>query len=320
MSPCKIVERRGFTLIELLVVIAIIAILIGLLLPAVQKVREAASRMKCSNNLKQIAIGAHSHNDAVGYFPMGQFGTWASNGNYTNPVAPSAMACYSWQVTLYPYVEQQPLYDTIYNWCKANPGTRTYAAGAPNQNKVNTFCCPSDSNAGHTKGEGVHHSYVGCNGDTLFWDGTATLPQTGALNNRGVMVVNGGKVSITGIADGTSNTVLASETIVWATGDDRRGRVFNTYQGETLFSTLRSPNSASADAQFSCGTAPLPSFIPCVAVSSSANSINSARSYHSNGVNVAMCDGSVRFVTNSIDPITWAALGSRAGGETPGNF
>src|SRR5690606_9595968 len=96
-------------------------------------------------------------------------------------------------------------------------------------------------------------------------------------------------------------------------GDDRRGRLFNSYQGETLFSTLRVPNSASADAQYSCGTN-LPARLPCTAVASGANSVNSARSLHPGGINTLLCDGSTRSVAKQIDANTWSAMGTRAGG------
>src|SRR6266545_1375049 len=130
--------RRGFTLIELLVVIAIIAILIGLLLPAVQKVREAAARMSCSNNLKQMGIACHMHNDANGFLPHG--GDWwgqpPTYTSYGNPATGKTQYA-GWGFQILPYIEQGNL------WQGANAGSiaqaQINAIGAP----LKMFTCPS---------------------------------------------------------------------------------------------------------------------------------------------------------------------------------
>lgn len=305
--------RTGFTLVELLVVIAIIGVLVALLLPAVQAAREASRRSKCSNNLKQIGLAMHNHHDTIGVFPFGQFGGYANNGSLPVPPAPTTKSCITWPILILPYAEQQPLYDTITNYLINNPSLTGYTATTVNQTKIAFYMCPTDQNSGKVVSEGFHGNYLACNGNTVNWDGTANLPQTGGIQNTGPILV-GVRQAMSSITDGTSNTLLASETLVWKTGDDRRGRMFNSYQGETLFSTLRVPMSASADAQFSCGTS-LPTHLPCTAVGSSANSINSARSQHPAGVNALMCDGSVRFVTRSVDSVAWSVMGTRDGGE-----
>jgi prepilin-type N-terminal cleavage/methylation domain-containing protein/prepilin-type processing-associated H-X9-DG protein len=314
-------KRSGFTLIELLVVIAIIAILIALLVPAVQKVREAAARTQCINNMKQIALAFHSFHDANKALPYGQFHTYARNNGYPVPPAPTPGGCIAWPLTLLPYLDNAPAHAAILVALNRNTTQPAYSNNTTTQAfraiPYPVLMCPSDPIQKNVPtAEGFQTNYLGCNGDTLFWNNTTALPQAGGFSNRGAVLV-GKQLALTGIPDGTSNTILISETMMWATGDDRRGRLFNTYQGETLFSTLRLPNNLVADAQYSCGTS-LPAWQPCTAVGGGANSINSARSYHNGraGVNVGMADGTVRWANNNISLAAWQALGTRNGSES----
>jgi prepilin-type processing-associated H-X9-DG protein len=290
--------------------------LIALLVPAVQKVRDAAARTQCLNNMKQIALAFHGYHDATKKLPYGQFGTYAQNTGLPVPPAVNTNSSFSWCVSVLPYLDQGPAWTNVVStWTAGNPNGWT--ATGINQNIYAVYMCPADGAAGlvHGTNEGFQTNYLACNGSTLNWDGSANLPQAGKLNNTGPILV-GAQLPIVAITDGTSNTLLLSETIQWQPGDDRKGRMWNTYQGETLFSTLYLPNTTNADAQFSCGNN-VPAWMPCTAVGGGANSILSARSYHNGkaGVNAAFCDGTVRWIPNNISATSWSAMGTRTNGD-----
>jgi prepilin-type N-terminal cleavage/methylation domain-containing protein/prepilin-type processing-associated H-X9-DG protein len=339
----------GFTLIELLVVIAIIAVLIGLLLPAVQKVREAAARMSCTNNLHQIAIANMNYESTYGLFLPGV----GRNG-----------CCWgTWMVPILPYVEQENLYKNYSNFggldgpggpdaTHGRYGTDT-GTGSPSGNnlvsstRLKTFTCPSDTP--QSWGTRTKHNYVLNAGNTTFFQ--VNLPLGCATGSAGCTKFGGapfgwyensdlnndspfpwtnpptdpaqGKMgrprAIAEILDGTSNTMMASETIQ-GRSTDLRG--FTWWGGGAGFTAYYPPNSNQQDVITGgiCNSLTFP-LMPCTTTSTAtAARLMGARSLHTGGVNAAMCDGSVRFIQNNIDYAIWQALSTSQGGETLGSF
>ncbi|MGE3805372.1 MAG: DUF1559 domain-containing protein [Gemmataceae bacterium] len=301
--------RVGFTLIELLVVIAIIGILIGLLLPAVQKVREAANRTRCQNNMRQVALALHNYHSTFDAFPHGTI-----NDYKVDPGWDQQRHC--WMQAILSQIEQPALSANFQNWLQAGSGPCLYGGGGVpgHMTPISVLMCYSDPANPKTKSfsgadQGAHGSYVLCSGSTSF--NTTTLPGMG-LNLNGIFYSKS-NTRISAIGDGTSNTLLVSEIILSrdATAHDTRGRYWNNAnQGSVLFSTLYPPNTTAADRLQWCSTIPR---APCSATTTDINL--SARSYHPGGVNVAFADGSTRFLSDNIDPTTYQALGTRAGGE-----
>lgn len=319
-------KRVAFTLIELLVVIAIIAILIGMLLPAVQKVREAASRMKCQNNLKQLGLACHSYHDAIGALPSTRY--YAPPGTVNRGAAPIYDTLSAF-VYLLPYIEQ----DAILQQFKTAPTVLDGSAGSPWSDsaalpfwrtKVATFSCPSDSSPG--TGSLAVRSYHASIGDFVFAN-NANKDQ-----GRGLFVValpspstspdkNG--VKFTSVTDGLSNTVMMSERRRPAAANG------NDIGGQGYMTPLTSPSACSAlwnastntysalggnggrtstrmgDGRSMYGTittAIAPNGPSCTDRNDwdGSDGFYTPSSFHTGGVNAVMGDGSVRFVPNGI--------------------
>lgn len=320
-------RRAGFTLIELLVVIAIIAVLIALLLPAVQQAREAARRSQCKNNLKQLGLALHNYESTFATLPP---------GSLANPLVFSAHA------RLLPYLEQTSLQNLLSFSVPPLTVTTGYDATATAQNieaakkTLRVMLCPSDSDR-VTGSEYGGVSYPACYGSAI----NGTMDESDAAFARPRDGADGAIVArlamrFRDITDGLSNTVALGEQLLGDGTDtapannDYRRRVLvlsgNTptssancagatvwsgrrgekwiWHGSTLYNHYYGPNSKSPDCHNE----------------STGYFLTSARSAHTGGVQVALCDGSVRFVSDNINLATWRALATRSGGEVLGEF
>ena len=308
-------RNRAFTLIELLVVIAIIAVLIGLLLPAVQKVREAAARIKCSNNLKQLGLALHNYEGANKVFPQ-------SRNPY--PLVHSGLS------RLLPFVEQENLQRLCDYTTPPTSATNVAAA----QTKVPMFLCPSDSTTGQVPGMlEFGTNYVANNGSGTIGFG---------LIASGDGIFTQSPIKVADIGDGLSNTVAMSESVMGtgvvptapptdartiatvvlevpggtdptpgacdsasgAWSAKRGAKWIDGHYGNSLYNHYYTPNPRTWD----CGNG------------SHNKGLSTARSWHSGGVNILLVDGSVRYVRDAISITTWRALSTRDSGEVVGDY
>ena len=305
--------RRAFTLIELLVVIAIIAVLIALLLPAVQAAREAARRAQCVNNLKQLGLAMMNYESTNTSFAPGRKGCcWGT-----------------WVVFVLPFLEQGNMYSSWNftgspQWDPSSPMFRYngVANSTLTNTRISAFTCPSDTP--NTQFNGIQ-----CYNYAVNFGNTANAQQT-TLNginfggapftdmissaNGGATTGQSGVVTIAGVSDGTSNTVMASEVII-GQGVDLRG--FIHWGDASGFESYLAPNSKDFDRIYSASYVKYPYMTnpPGAVSTTTAPNMVAARSRHSGGVNTAMCDGSVRFMKDSISLPIWQALSTTKGGE-----
>jgi prepilin-type N-terminal cleavage/methylation domain-containing protein/prepilin-type processing-associated H-X9-DG protein len=317
-------RRSAFTLIELLVVIAIIAVLVGLLLPAVQKVREASNRTKCTNNLKQIALALHGYHDVMGSFP-------ASRNN------PSAMSM-SAHSRLLRWLEQDNLGRTMAMDMGYDDPMNDQARATP----VSIFLCPSDAQA-PIPGGWAATNYRANEGTSLV-NGYGPSDPNGV--NKGMPPPNGvfsvdSKIRIGDITDGTSNTAAFSEHILGDFNNGVASERSDTFQPGTYPATpdqaikdcqaidwtdLKFQGNSNIGAPWIRGYHSTTSYWHSAPPGSRScmfppqRIMTTANSNHPGGVNLLLCDGSVRFVPYSIDLPTWRALGTRNGGEALGDY
>jgi prepilin-type N-terminal cleavage/methylation domain-containing protein/prepilin-type processing-associated H-X9-DG protein len=265
--------RRGFTLIELLVVIAIIAILIGLLVPAVQKVREAAARTQCENNLKQMGLAFHMYQDTHKNLPSG----WSTNSGGNDAPSPY----WSWSCLILPFIEQGPLYNQIAPVVPptAGSGTTLSLPGNPANAIVTTvvpvYQCPSDT------GQTINPNFGNYGKNNYVVNRWVTGPRGGPNGNA-----NPAPMKVQTITDGSSNTILIGE----------RDMIINV-AGTSLI--RHSNSSASFEGRMGRGLTPQPA--PGTVWTTGNDQRLAFSSAHTSGCNFAFADGSVHFLSNSID-------------------
>ncbi|MDO5581551.1 MAG: DUF1559 domain-containing protein [Planctomycetia bacterium] len=324
--------KKGFTLVELLVVIAIIGILIGLLLPAVQAAREAARRMQCTNNLKQLGLAMQNYHDIYSCFPRG-----LSGSNDTSPTATwKSIGGHNWRIKLLPFVEQAPVYSQLdfNSRFTATSITATSPNACLKDFVFNGYHCPSNPQEPLDNMEGMVEgynnmqnkapcqmpNYVGIAG--AYPDpanrAEVTYDMTfGILANTGVLLMNE-QSSVATILDGTSNTLMISEQSGLTTNSAGKqvfpwsslkggwhGGEFSTACPDSFNATVTACRTAGGIRHWACGITTVRYAInsrPAASGGINPSTHNTLLiSNHSGGVNGAMADGSVRFLTDTMD-------------------
>ncbi|MCE9563370.1 MAG: DUF1559 domain-containing protein [Planctomycetes bacterium] len=294
-------RRHGFTLIELLVVIAIIAVLIGLLLPAVQKVREAAARSSCTNNMKQIGVALHGYHDAQKVFPPGYTSGVTGGGNDTGPG-------WGWAAYLLPHMEQQPLFAQINLSLPIEDAANTTAR----VQIVKPYLCPGDTppqavSVGPRSAAGQLTSTT-CTVAPACYVGNFGIGEPGVAGDG--LFFRGSTVRIGDVTDGTSSTFAVGERSFRYADATWVGAVTGSQLVPTTGSGL--PLQIDVAANYVLGHAGEAYGGP----GAPPPEANNFSSNHVRGSNFVFADGHVRFLTASVDYATHTALSTRAGGET----
>ena len=298
MSAFRLPRRRGFTLIELLVVIAIIAVLIALLVPAVQKVREAAARSQCANNLKQLGLAAHNYHDANKTLPP----VWLANGTVGNVSNPDGFA--TWATLILPYIEQGPQFNL---WDLKKPFSKQTPAAVQGQPSI--FLCPSRPGAILSTGDaqpGAIADYAGAYGTGVGNPNGAMVPATFVqgtdASNNTIVASFRGQINLLSITDGTSNTFLIGEAHV------RPNSLRGKNENRSIFGGVDNVPRRCA------GNAPNGTF-RYLSPPENENGANANQSFggpHTGVCQFVFSDGSVRTVSTSVDLPTLTAVIGRS--------
>ena len=335
-------KRLAFTLIELLVVIAIIAVLIGLLVPAAQKVREAANRLSCTNNVKQLALACQNYHDANGKFPPAVMmnASVTDSGDYTHNFGPN------WLVLILPYIEQDPLFKTVAASVIDYPITGNNMWRSLRLAEIKTLKCPSEvygatpfsdiggwarGNYGANSGTGMFYDKkIGDEGlemsgskyrkfSGLLYYGTTTSQHVLGVSPRGVMSANS-STNISSIIDGTTSTALINELRVGLLPSDLRGTWAMGQVGASIQAGAGRWDSPGPNVSWSkyddimnCYDSPNNS-MGCDNQCNRSYEVTT-KSFHPGGVNIGLADGSVRFLRNEIDRAAYQFLHSRDDGK-----
>ena len=309
-------RKQGFTLIELLVVIAIIAILIALLLPAVQQAREAARRSQCKNNLKQMGLGLYNYESSHGLFPPGHMESGTDGPSYRHQ--------FSWMTYILPYIDQSNVYNMI-NFdlvdlsLSASQNPAFQPAGSTN---IPVYICPSDATP-RKNPDWAPTNYLGNQGIEC---GCRSADCTGVLGHNTYTRVRD-------VTDGTSNTIAVGEILK---GDFDVNTLNDNYiatssaDASDIDTCQSSPPNASdlgnvwlgghpQHNMFSTNRVPNDPRIDCRAPNNGCTNY-AARSRHTGGAHLLMCDGSVHFLSENISLQVYHALGTKQGGEVVGEF